>query len=193
MCCTASLPRLISSIAKFRAYLARPPSLRCQPTYKVIPAHLSGIESLLQTSSWQSLIAAWDVSLTIRVKTWQSWRPISLLQVRARRLPVDYIHAKRIINEELKKEFLTILQEKTDVRGLEWAPSRLRAKPAPRITYFNCAIVNKSDIILSNSSLSHIFHKTRRLCYCGTMDIMIVIYKNKLWKLWLQRQIHDYD
>ena len=28
---------------------------------------------------------------------------------------VDYIHAKRIINEELKKEFLTILQEKIDV------------------------------------------------------------------------------
>jgi aspartyl-tRNA(Asn)/glutamyl-tRNA(Gln) amidotransferase subunit A len=28
---------------------------------------------------------------------------------------VDYIHAKRIINEELKKEFLTILQKKIDI------------------------------------------------------------------------------
>ncbi len=28
---------------------------------------------------------------------------------------VDYIHAKRIINEELKKEFLTILKEMIDV------------------------------------------------------------------------------
>ena len=59
---------------------------------------------------------------------------------------IDHIHAKRVINEELKKEFLAILQKKVDVivvpTTIISAPrsnfrNKKRSKEFPQI-FFKC-------------------------------------------------------
>jgi aspartyl-tRNA(Asn)/glutamyl-tRNA(Gln) amidotransferase subunit A len=66
---------------------------------------------------------------------------------------IDYIHAKRVINEELKKEFLTILNEKCD---LIVVPTTII--PAPRFDELMTidiggTVLQTRDVLLRNSIL----------------------------------------
>ncbi|MFY9798898.1 MAG: amidase family protein, partial [Candidatus Nitrosopolaris sp.] len=63
---------------------------------------------------------------------------------------VDYIHAERIINEELKKEFLAILQKRVD---LIVVPTTIIHAPELTVTDIGNTILQTRDALLRNTIL----------------------------------------
>jgi aspartyl-tRNA(Asn)/glutamyl-tRNA(Gln) amidotransferase subunit A len=63
---------------------------------------------------------------------------------------VDYIHAERIINEELKKEFLAILQKRVD---LIVVPTTIIHAPELTVTDIGNTILQSRDALLRNTIL----------------------------------------